>query len=314
MTFTLCNAGGTLCWSENHVDVVVTAGSFAVEIGAQSGPIDPLVLGSDELFSWSGDEWIELPSPPITERARGSAWDGDELVAVNYELEAARWDGEEWTRVESIPLRFYECVPRGVSSDDVLALEWCGPFAVWDAGRELFVPVPGPVDWSSGNQAWRGGDPYASAEALYVIGDGVFRYELDRDPEDRLELPASMPIGVHFLDITADLDLSSAAGLVSETVDQQSVAESLSFRFETLLATCFLVSTYLGEDPPPGTSMPAILIASRTGEVVGATEYDNNGSFTIRLPSRNGSDVVDVSCGERDTTRQLAQQLWEPEY
>jgi len=48
--------------------------------------------------------------------------------------------------------------------------------------------------------------------------------------------------------------------------------------------------------------------------VVGATEYDDDGTFTVRLPSRNGSDAVDVSCGERDTTRQLAQQLWEPQY
>jgi hypothetical protein len=266
-----------------------------------------LVLGSDELFSWvPGDaQWTELPSPPIADRARTSAWGGAELLAVNYEMEAARWDGTSWTATDPLPLRFYECSPVGLSGDAALAVESCGRLAVWDEARGLFVPVPPPVDLLA-HPEWGGGQPFAGGDSIYVIGDGAFRYRLRGDDTGRIELPTAMPIGVHFLDRPGDLELTKAVGPVEDS--------GSNFEFQTLLATCSVISTFLGTEEPAGEAARAFIISSRTGEVVGATEYDDEAVFTVRLPSRNGSDVIDVSCGDRDTTRQLAQQFWEPEY
>jgi hypothetical protein len=285
-------------------------GVFSPRVAHWTGE-ELLVLGSDELYRLQGDDWVELPGPPIMDRARTSAFSGGELLAVNYEMETARWDGQAWQATDPLPLRFYECTPLGLSSGVILAVEHCGPFAVWDDARELFVPIPAPVDWST---EWRGGQPFVGGDSLYVIGDGAFRYQLEVDGGGSLDLPATMPIGVHFLDIPGDLDLTMAVGPVQEVVDDQFITETMTFEFETTGAACSIVTTYLGTAEPPGVPGFAAVVFAHTGEVVFGTEYDDGGSLTIRLPSRNGSDVVDVSCGDPEATRLLAAQLWEPEY
>ena len=90
--------------------------------------------------------------------------------------------------------------------------------------------------------------------------------------------------------------------------------EVMRFTFETLGATCTAVSTYVGTTEPDGEPRSWFLIALRNGEVVRVTEYRTEDTYTLRWPSRNGSDAIDISCGDEESTRLFAQQFWEPEY
>ncbi|HVR33738.1 MAG TPA: hypothetical protein VMS74_13650, partial [Acidimicrobiia bacterium] len=82
-------------------------------------------VSSSPRLHWTGSEFLVLgsrgvirvdpvsgsssegPSPPIPEIARTSAWNGRELLAVNYEMAAATFDptSGRWTEVAPMPLR-----------------------------------------------------------------------------------------------------------------------------------------------------------------------------------------------------------------
>jgi hypothetical protein len=123
--------------------------------------------------------------------------------------------------------------------------------------------------------------------------------------QDQVGLPPTIAVGGHFLDRPGSLELVSAVGAEPVRGDE-------TLTFETFGATCSVVSTSMATGEPAGTKQPALVVANRTGEVMRGSEYDADGSLTVRLPSRNGSDVIDVSCGDPATTRVFAELVWEP--
>jgi hypothetical protein len=146
-----------------------------------------------------------------------------------------------------------------------------------------------------------------------VIGDGAFRYQLVAGDDGTLELPETMPIGVHFLELPIGVDLTRSIGPHHVGAEGEPYVEEMTFEFTAGERSCSVRSSYLGAESGLETESVAVVF-SRTGEVVLGRQYTDGDEFTIRLPSRNGSDVIDVSCGDRDATRDFAAQFWEPAY
>ena len=65
-------------------------------------------------YSPADDAWTALPPTGVGETAVALAWDGEQAVALDYDMRAAAYDPDDgrWTQLPELPMRFSECSPQ----------------------------------------------------------------------------------------------------------------------------------------------------------------------------------------------------------
>lgn len=88
------------------------------------------------------DRWRVIPPSGLDAQAIDSAWTGRELVAANYDLEAAAYDpqADEWRRLPDAPARAAEWSPVLASVGSRVLAEYYATTIVLDEDR--WIPLP----------------------------------------------------------------------------------------------------------------------------------------------------------------------------
>ncbi|HVR31724.1 MAG TPA: hypothetical protein VMS74_03345, partial [Acidimicrobiia bacterium] len=228
---------------------------------------------------------------PIPEIARTSAWNGRELLAVNYEMAAATFDptSGRWTEVAPMPLRLLECVPDAVAGDGLIFVDWCSGIGVWDGSGEWSVIAnPGPL----GELAVGGG-------YLYHVGERVLRHPLPATFDGRIvSHPRFVPIGTYTLELPDGWHLTR--------IWAEDDPESQTIRADVVSPSGFCrVSLTLGEFAAELELEPIDLVmADGTTLDAGFAAEASDGRAHLVLEAN--SDTLHVSCQDPDETRELA--------
>ncbi|MGH8972103.1 MAG: hypothetical protein ACRD0C_02735 [Acidimicrobiia bacterium] len=163
-------------------------GSEVVVIGA---PLRPHELPADQAnrspalaYDPAGDRWRVLPSPPLASPppAAAAVWTGDEIVAWDYELHAARFDPAlglraRWSGLPDLPLEFRDCEPQGAAAAGVVFAEHCGQGAVYRPGTNAWQVVPHPHGLSV-RPVWTGDELLFWTGRFVASADGIWRYRV----------------------------------------------------------------------------------------------------------------------------------------
>ncbi|MFP3902221.1 MAG: hypothetical protein ACLFXM_15305 [Acidimicrobiia bacterium] len=115
------------------------------ELVVMGGPGTPFRQAAGIAYHLRNDEWRRLPEPPdeIRAEALSADWDGERVVVVNYDMQAAAYDPEtdSWTELPPVPARFYEWVPTVVSAGGKTAALMASAIVVLDES-DRWTPLP----------------------------------------------------------------------------------------------------------------------------------------------------------------------------
>jgi hypothetical protein len=78
--------------------------------------------------------WRVIAPYPLSPQASAVAWTGSEMLAWDYELNAATYDPvhDRWRGLPDLPLRFQECYPASARSGGLILAWYCGQGALFD--------------------------------------------------------------------------------------------------------------------------------------------------------------------------------------
>lgn len=262
------------------------------------------------------DQWVAMPTSPLTPLATAGAWVGPELVAADYQMRSASFDPvtNTWNSLADIPLRFFECFPEMVVVGALPVAGMCSGMAIWQAGSGFWapIPVPGP------------GRFLATDDTLFLFsGATLYRYDAN------LASPPVVLIGFDFeVDLGADWTLKNA-GLLGPEGNADGYRHG---GFELVVVspigrTCRAFSPHpgysdLGQPDPPTELASAYRDAgTEPGLVVGtdsvlipAGSVDDQVHVVIFGDDEQGDDarpiVLDVECGgDEVAARDLATRI-----
>lgn len=258
-----------------------------------------LVMGGNQLrrYQPETDTWTHLASPPIGVIAQASAWTGSHLLAVNYEMEAALFDPttEEWTRIESMPLRFWETIPQTFSSEGLTMVGMGSAMAALDG--DTWVAVPDPV------MEWPEGIPYGARVIadgwLYQVGEYVLRRKAPSVIGEGVQTEPAIPMQTMLFATpeswTARLLPGGSSGRHSYRLDAS------DGRF------CEIDAVHGGEPPP--TSDVADMIRSWDGASI-TVGVDASQSLAVVDDSDRSSDWVEIRCNSPEAAQFMASHVW----
>jgi hypothetical protein len=99
----------------------------------------------------ASDTWRWLPEVGLSPQASTAAWNGEELIAWDYLLQAAAYDpaGDRWRSLPDVPLDTAECYPDSAPVGDQVFGEYCGAMALFGTadGRWRDVARPESAGW-----------------------------------------------------------------------------------------------------------------------------------------------------------------------
>lgn len=262
-----------------------------------------VVLGSAELVRYdaTADTWETLSAPPIGGRARASVWTGSELLAVNYEMEAATWAPDRgWHSEAPMPLRFYECLADPTADDGYTIVRMCSGIAQWASEGWRLLPLPHPRLW--------GASTVTAAGQLVVVADGnVLRTQLSDPAQPVADAHArTFPVNTHMI------TLPDGWAVTSTGSTHDSFRSDVTVRLTDKAGrTCEIVGIHTS--PVAELATPDELERTYDGETVDVTrDTTDDGHTRIRINDGNGSDITDVICPDHDAARALAAALWWP--
>jgi hypothetical protein len=134
----------------------VWTGTELIVFGAKLSPADNSPATNTAIgaaYNPSTGKWRRLPDSALSPQASTASWSGTEMIAWDYLGNAAAYDPvlDRWRLLPAVPVGPAECIPRSVALDGRIAVvgEFCGVMVTFDAGRDVWRPVPGParVDW-----------------------------------------------------------------------------------------------------------------------------------------------------------------------
>lgn len=258
---------------------------------------------SDGVFHFSDRTWSDMPESGLNPLAIAAASTGADVVAVDYEMQAASYnpDTNIWTPYSALPLRFFECSPRVVALRNTPVAELCSGIAIWSPDR-YWVPLGFPV-----------GDRQAHVVAA---GNTLFAWDrttLYRLKDTAIDNPRRLSVGISLLDLPARWTLTGTAGrpggsrdAVLEIVDadreEACTVTAIRGGVEAILDS-FTVegTTTIDVDPIAGPGYRALLLSPGT----------LNDSAHVVWASGT-SDVIDVACTTTPATLNIARATWTP--
>ena len=258
-----------------------------------------LVMGGASLHRYSPetDVWDRLESPPIGVIAQASAWTGERLLAVNYSMEAALFDPVtgEWTRIESMPLRFMEAIPATSSSDTLTIVRMALSIAALDG--ETWVAVPDPV------MEWTGEFPYGSnviADGwIYQVGNFVLRRPVPSVIGDGIQTESAIPLQTMLFEVPEGWTARLApGGSTSHHTYQLSAPDGRS---------CQLDAVH-GEEQPVTSSFATVYRSWDNAEMKVAVDLDKN--LAVVDDSERSSDWTGIRCDSPEAAQFIAAHIW----
>jgi len=244
------------------------------------------------------DRWIEMPESGLTPLATSGVALGDTMIAVDYEMHAARFDPvtNEWTSLPELPLRFSECSPKVHAAGDRPIAEHCSGMVAWDQDEGQWIPIAYPI-------ADTATAVITAGDRLFVWGERFFEFVGD------LENPARLAIGTSIFDRPDDWAVRSVTvegGIVVEV--ESSDGENCTINAIHSDAEGVLTS-YIVAEPVLTEVQPYV-----GGEPTSALEVEN-GLIDDRFHvvwATGTTDVIDLACDSRDAAEQLAPRIWSP--
>ena len=258
-----------------------------------------LVMGGASLHRYQPetDLWDRLKSPPIGVIAQASAWTGERLLAVNYLMEAALFDPVtgEWTRIESMPLRFMESIPVTSSSETLTLVGMALSMAVLDG--QTWVAVPGPV------MEWTGGFPYGSNVIIdgwiYHVGNFVLRRPVPSVIGDGIQTESAIPLQTMLFAVPEGWTAQLALGGSTEHHTYQLSAEDGR--------SCQLDAVH-GKAQPVTSSIATVYRSWDHVEMRIAVDLDEN--LAVVDDSEQSSDWTAIRCDSPESAQFIAAHIW----
>jgi hypothetical protein len=230
----------------------------------------------------------DLPSDMFAQ-ALSIDWDGTRIVAANYDMEAATYDpdSDRWTKLPSVPARFYEWYPAVRSAGDFTAVVM-GQAVVILSADNTWVPLP------SANLPW---GPIATAQSNFrtQADHGVlFVWETDGDQNalhaidiDRLiERPSEIQVGAFTLALPDGWSIRS-----TQYDESDEFAQTVRVTIGSGADECRLASGPTATAPRESVTIDD----SRNG-----LNWRRNAASTRWLAEFSTTDTVTVDC---DTSR-----------
>jgi hypothetical protein len=115
----------------------------------EDSAIPPTAAGA--AYDPGSDTWRPLPDSGLSPNAVTASWEGDRLIAWDYNHNAAAYDPvtDAWSSIPSAPLDDYECSPQLVPAGRYLFGDYCGAMVVFDPSDDTWHDVSRPrfEDW-----------------------------------------------------------------------------------------------------------------------------------------------------------------------
>jgi N-acetylneuraminic acid mutarotase len=91
----------------------------------------------------AADMWRFLPNPDLSPQASTAAWNGQELIAVDYGSSAAAYDPvtDAWRSLPDAPVSPRECRPQSAAMGRHVLVHLCGGTAVYDHINDSWTDV-----------------------------------------------------------------------------------------------------------------------------------------------------------------------------
>jgi hypothetical protein len=263
-----------------------------------------LVMGSTRLHRYrlESDTWDLLESPPIGVIAQASAWTGERLLAVNYDMEASLFEPEsqEWRRIESMPMRFWETIPDTVSGDGLTMVKMGSSTAVLDGERWVSMP----------NAAMGWDLPHAEGTMLiadgwiYQVGNFVVRRRLPVVVGGGIQTEDVIPLQTMLFDVP---DGWTARLLPTEDPNPGSGDRHVYELAADQIRTCQVEAWHGGE--PIAISERTTLIRSWDGsDMTVGTDLATN--LAVVDDFDRTSDWVAIRCNSNEAAQFLASHVW----
>jgi len=159
-------ADGDLVWAD---DVLVAFGRTE-DLAFPAGD------GAAVTYDPSTDRWAEPFRVPVNAQATSITWTGEEIVVVDYSMDAGAFDPAtgEVRELPPVPLRFYECYPEAATAGTTAVAALCSGSAALGPD-DAWAPFLGPNP--PGSQSFTGPDSIIGAvggeHALYTAAFGL---------------------------------------------------------------------------------------------------------------------------------------------
>jgi hypothetical protein len=218
------------------------------------------------------------------------------LLAVNYAMEATLFDParEEWTTIESMPLRFWETIPQTFASDSLTMVRMGSSFGVLDG--TTWVAVPDPV------MTWDYQYPYGQAVIadgwLYQVGNVVLRRHVPQVAGGGFQTESRIPLQTLLFDIPEGWIVRLLPGGSEGHAHFEATGNN---------ARCVIDAMHSGE--PPVTTDEVTLIRSWDGgEMHVGVNLDTHMAVVDDVD--RSSDWVAFRCNSNEAAQSLASHVW----
>lgn len=245
-------------------------------------------------YSPEEDDWERLDSPPIGVIAQATAWTGDRLLAVNYEMEAAVYDPEQeaWNRIESMPMRFYEDIPYPFSSPALTMVQTAVSMAALDSDSWLTMPRP-VIEWD-GELPY--GAPVIADGWIYQVGNFVLRRPVPIISSDGFQTEPVVPLQTLLFEIPD--------GWIAKLVPGGS-SDHFAYTFDGDQNRSCRVDAHHGLEPPPDLPESAVVYSSWNGGAM-TIGVDISQNASVVSDWERSSDWVGFSCNSPEAAQVLA--------
>jgi hypothetical protein len=278
-------------------EVIAFGGTNVAETFAQGE-------GAAYAYDPTSDRWRKTAPTGLDAQAADLAWDGQRVIGVNYDMQAAAYDPkrDRWSALPQMPLRFYECSPNAVSYGAVVVVQLCSGYVALD--DERWVPIANP----RGAYGDIASAVVLAERDLYTLGDESYVYNIPID--DGHVLPGEMiPVGINRFAVTDGIEWRSSTFEHLAPGFQDQITVNITRSGEECTATSTYTGTVLGAqrfENAPGAErirVGSLNDPDATVWQVPAGSLDED----VHLAFADGdSDVVDIVCPRVETAREVA--------
>lgn len=253
------------------------------------------------VYNLDTDTWTDMPDSGLTPLATAGATLGDQMVAVDYDMQASQYDPvtNSWTPYPEVPLRFSECFPRVHTFRQRPIAEHCSGLGVWNPDRSHWMPIAHPNPNASSTVI-------AAGDRLFVWGEGF--YEFVGDPDQ----PSRLAVGISNLDVPVGWRVTTVSSVNSgDSIE----VEMQSSREDSCTITAIhadsegVLFSYIVDTPVVVAVQPHV--GGEPTEALEVLQGEVDDRYHL-VWAAGTTDVIDLACDTQTDAEQLAPRIWSP--